>query len=106
MECGFFLAGPKVNHSTVFHSDTVSVADPGCFYPGSDHFIIPDRGSGSKHYFIPDPRSYMKSVMKTYFFLASCAFRSKVLVLKKKIQDKGYEIRKKFIPDLDPGSRG
>jgi hypothetical protein len=43
----------------------------------------------------------MKSEMQTYFFLASYAYRSKVLVLVivKKIRDP-----KKFI--LNPGSRG
>jgi hypothetical protein len=36
-----------------------SVADPGCFYlgSGSQHFFIPDPGSGSEHFssWIPDP---------------------------------------------------
>jgi hypothetical protein len=40
-------------------------------------------------FFIPDPGSYMKSGMQTYSFLASYAFRGKVLVLVKKIRDPG-----------------
>jgi hypothetical protein len=45
--------------------------------------------SGSKHFFIPDPESYMKSGTQTYVFLASYAFRSKILILVvvKKIRD-------------------
>jgi hypothetical protein len=60
---------------------------------------------GSKHFFIQDPGSYMKSGMLTYLFLASFAFRSKVLV-----ESKRSGIREKFIPDPggkkapDPGS--
>jgi hypothetical protein len=64
----------------------------------------------------------MKNGMQTYFFLVSYGFGSKVfvLVIHKKIWDPGPEIqdprsricdpgsgiRKKFIPDLEPGSRG
>jgi hypothetical protein len=66
-------------------------------------------GCGSKYLFIPDPGSsiYMKSEMQTYLFLASYAFRSKVLVLVivKMIRDPRSGIRKKFILDPDPGSR-
>jgi hypothetical protein len=58
-------------------------------------------GSGSGYYLILDPGSgsNMKSGMRTYFFLASYAFRSKilVLVLVRKIRD----LEKKFIPDPD-----
>jgi hypothetical protein len=63
------------------------------FSPGSriltDHFLLPDPGSGSKIFFIPYPGSYMKSGMQTFFFLASYAFRNKLLVLiiVKKIRD-------------------
>jgi hypothetical protein len=69
------------------------------FYPGSGHLLIPDHGSGSKQFFIPDPRSYMQSGMQTYFFLASYAFRSKVLALLivKKIRDQ---------EKIHPGSQG
>jgi hypothetical protein len=45
----------------------------------------------------------MKGGMKTYFFLASYAFRSKVLVLD--IRDPRAGIRKKLIPDPDPGGK-
>jgi hypothetical protein len=56
-----------------------------------------DPGSGSDHFLITDPVSYMKSGMQTYFLLASYAFRSKVLVIVKKILD----------PEkIPPGSRG
>jgi hypothetical protein len=48
----------------------------------------------------------MKSGKQTYFFLASYDFRSKVLVIVKKIRDTRSEIRKKFTPDPDPGFRG
>jgi hypothetical protein len=41
----------------------------------------------------------MKSRVETYFFLAFYAFRSKVLVIVKKIRDP-----EKFIPDPDPRS--
>jgi hypothetical protein len=54
---------------------------------GSKHFLIPD--PGAKKFF--HPGSYMKSGMQSYFFLASCGIRSKVLpvllVIVKKIQD-------------------
>jgi hypothetical protein len=43
--------------------------------------------SGSKHFFILDPGSYIKSGRQTSFFLASYAFRNKVLVIVKKIRD-------------------
>jgi hypothetical protein len=56
-----------------------------------------DPGSGADHFLIPDPGSYMKIVMQTYFFLASYAFRSKVLVIVIKIRDPGKIL---------PGSRG
>jgi hypothetical protein len=50
-------------------------------------------GSRSKHFFILDPGSKLAYLMQTYFFLASYAFRSKVLVLVlvivKKIRDPG-----------------
>jgi hypothetical protein len=42
----------------------------------------------------------MKSGMQTHFLLASFAFRSKVLVIVKKIRDP-----KKFFPDPDPGGK-
>jgi hypothetical protein len=67
--------------------------------------IRPFSHSGSEHFFLPG--SYMKSGMQT-FFLVSYAFRSKVLVLViiKKIRDSRSGIRKKFIPDPDPGGKG
>jgi hypothetical protein len=61
-----------------FHTDKrlpgPSVADPGCFIRIQTFF---------------HPGSYMKVGMQTYFFLASYAFRSKVLVIVKKIRDPG-----------------
>jgi hypothetical protein len=59
-----------------------SVVDPGFSIRPFSH-----PGSGSKYFFIPDPEYLMKSGMQTYFFLASYAFRSKVLVIVKKIRD-------------------
>jgi hypothetical protein len=91
-----------------------SVANPGCFIPDR---IRPLSHPGSKHFFIPDPDSYMKSGMQTYryFFVASYAFRKKVLFIVKMtgIRDpekipSGARIRKKVIPDpekIHPGSR-
>jgi hypothetical protein len=69
-----------------FYDDAV-LPDPGCFIPAPTIF------------------SYHRIRMQTYFFLASYAFRSKVLVLVKvrKIRDPRSRIRKKFIPDSDPG---
>jgi hypothetical protein len=55
----------------------------------------PDPGSGSKKFFyIPGPGSYMKSGMQTYFFLASFAFRRKVLafVVVQKIRDPAVSV--------------
>jgi hypothetical protein len=73
--------------------------------------IRPFSHPGFKHYFIPDPESYMKGGMQTYFFLASYAFRSKVLVfvIVKKIRirvpgtgSRTQGIKKHLIPDQDP----
>jgi hypothetical protein len=66
-----------------------SVADPGCFIPDQDPTIFSSRIPDPKMFFIPDPGFYMKNGIN-YFFLASYAFRSKVLVL---VRDHGTEIR-------------
>jgi hypothetical protein len=84
-----------------------SVADPECFMQDPDLTIFSSR--------IPtffNPGSLIKSGIQTYFFLASYAFRNKVLVLVivKEIRNPRSGIRTKFIPDpggkktLDPGS--
>jgi hypothetical protein len=66
-----------------------SVADPG--YPRSQIWIQTFSHPGSRvrirTFF--HPGSYIKIGMQTYFCLASYGFRSKVLVLVKKIQDPG-----------------
>jgi hypothetical protein len=66
-------------------------------------------GTGFKHFFIPVHGAYMKNGMQTYFFLASCAFRSKVLVLVivKKIRVPRSGIRKNssLIRIPDPGGK-
>jgi hypothetical protein len=140
----------------------------GIFYPGSEHFLIPDPnifsspipdptwkvecklvfflllmlsgleqslslidslGHGQKDpgsairdvlSRIPDPTIFLSRIQTFFFipdptwkvecklnFFASYAFRSKVLVLMivKKMRDRGSAIRKKFIPDPDTGSR-
>jgi hypothetical protein len=58
---------------------------------GSDHFLIPDPDPNIFH-----PASYINkwNANLPYLFLASYAFRSKVLVLVKMIRDP-----EKFIPD-------
>jgi hypothetical protein len=71
---------------------TNSVEDPGCFIPDPTIF-----SSRIQNFFlsqIPDPTR--KVECKVTFFLASYAFRSKVLVVVKKIRD----------PEkIDPGAR-
>jgi hypothetical protein len=63
------------------HKVAVSVADPGCFIQDPDPTIF---SSQVRIQTFIHHGSYMKSGMQTYFFLASYAFRSKVIVLVKK----------------------
>jgi hypothetical protein len=64
-------------------------------------------GSGSDHSSIQNPGFYKKSGMKTYFYLSSYAFRSKVLVIVivKKIRDQGSGKHSSWIRIPDPGGK-
>jgi hypothetical protein len=68
---------------------TNSVEDPGCFIPDPDPTIFSSRIRIQK-FFQPGSRIlHEKWNAKLLFFLASYAFRSKVLVIVKKIRDPG-----------------
>jgi hypothetical protein len=98
---------PDIRCIPSYHCLTCSVADPGCFIPDPDSNIA-HAGSRILNFFIPNPGSYLKSWMQIYFFRASygCSLHMYLFSLSHSQKDSRSGIRKKYILDLDSGSKG
>jgi hypothetical protein len=84
-----------------------SIADPGCFIldTGSDHFLIPFPGSGSKHFCIPDPTWKVECKFPFFLLLVFCFLCFQEQRLTGSQKDMGSGINLPWIQIPDPGGK-